>query len=77
MPQPEVVNGVKQKPISGVSMYYTFDKANATVPSHKHTPYFEMGTTRAIYHVGWIAATTHGVVPWADPKPHTDFENDV
>src|SRR5882757_865684 len=26
---PEVVNGIKQKPIEGVSMAYTFDKANA------------------------------------------------
>ena len=26
---PELVNGIKQKPIEGVSMAYTFDKANA------------------------------------------------
>jgi arylsulfatase A-like enzyme len=67
VPQPQVVNGVKQVPMSGISMYYTFDKANATAPSRRHTQYFEMATTRAIYHDGWIAATTHGAVPWADP----------
>ena len=32
---PEMVNGIKQKPIEGVSMAYTFDKANANAPS-KH-----------------------------------------
>ena len=26
---PELVNGIPQKPIEGVSMAYTFDKANA------------------------------------------------
>src|SRR5262245_64264596 len=30
---PLVVNGVAQKPIEGVSMAYTFDKANANGPS--------------------------------------------
>ena len=29
---PDMVNGIKQKPIEGVSMAYTFDKANATAP---------------------------------------------
>jgi len=34
---PEEVNGIKQKPIEGVSMVYTFDQANANAPSQ--TPY--------------------------------------
>ena len=35
---PEEVNGIKQKPIEGVSMAYTFDKANANAPSKtRHT----------------------------------------
>ena len=29
-----MVNGIAQKPIEGVSMAYTFDKANANAPSH-------------------------------------------
>jgi arylsulfatase A-like enzyme len=29
IPAPKMVNGVAQKPIEGVSMAYTFDKANA------------------------------------------------
>ena len=28
-----MVNGIAQKPIEGVSMAYTFDKANANAPS--------------------------------------------
>ncbi len=58
---PVMVDGVAQKPIEGVSMAYTFDKANANAPSTRTTQYFEMVGNRAIYHDGWIAATTP---PW-------------
>ena len=61
---PELVNGIKQKPIEGVSMAYTFDKANANAPSKHDTQYFEMVGNRAIYHDGWIAATTPPAAPW-------------
>ena len=61
---PEEVNGIKQKPIEGVSMAYTFDKSNANAPSKHDTQYFEMFANRAIYHDGWIAATTPPVAPW-------------
>ena len=33
IPAPVVVNGIAQKPIEGVSMAYTWDKANADAPS--------------------------------------------
>jgi arylsulfatase A-like enzyme len=59
-----MVNGVAQKPIEGVSMGYTWDKANANAPSTRTTQYFEMFANRAIYHDGWIAATTPPVPPW-------------
>src|SRR6185369_7514206 len=52
------------KPIEGVSMAYTFDKANANVPSMRKTQYFEMFGNRAIYHDGWLAATTPPEGPW-------------
>ena len=55
---PVMVDGVAQKPIEGVSMAYTFDKANANAPSTRTTQYFEMLGNRAIYHDGWLAATT-------------------
>jgi arylsulfatase A-like enzyme len=61
---PETVNGIQQKPIQGVSMVYTFDKANADAPSARNTQYFEMFGNRAIYHDGWIACTTPPVPPW-------------
>ena len=35
---PEEVNGIKQRPIEGVSMAYTFDKTNANVASKRETP---------------------------------------
>ena len=61
---PVMVDGVAQKPIEGVSMAYTFDKANANAPSTRPTQYFEMFGNRAIYHDGWIAATTPWEGPW-------------
>jgi arylsulfatase A-like enzyme len=61
---PEIVNGIKQAPIEGVSMMYTLDKANANAPSRRDTQYFEMAANRAIYHDGWIAATTPPAAPW-------------
>src|ERR1700730_2463492 len=61
---PDVVNGIKQKPIEGVSMAYTFDKANANAPSKRDTQYFEMVGYRAMYHDGWIAATTPPAPVW-------------
>jgi arylsulfatase len=66
---PEVVNGIKQKPIEGVSMAYTFDKANATAPSTHHTQYFEMAGNRGIYHDGWYANTHPPVPPWVLDAP--------
>ena len=63
---PELVNGIPQKPIEGVSMAYTFDPAAAgpNAPSKHETQYFEMVGNRAIYHDGWVAATTPPVPPW-------------
>jgi arylsulfatase len=62
---PDTVDGIKQKPIEGVSMVYTFDKANATAKSTRDTQYFEMFANRGIYHDGWYACTTPPQPPWA------------
>jgi len=62
--QPQMVNGIAQKPIEGVSMAYTWDKENADAPSQRTTQYFEMFGNRAIYHNGWIASTTPPSPPW-------------
>ncbi len=61
---PVTVNGITQRPIEGVSMVYTFNKSNADAPSKRSTQYFEMAGNRAIYHDGWIAATTPFAPPW-------------
>src|SRR5436190_13395894 len=61
---PDMVNGIKQKPIEGVSMAYTFNSANAKAPSKRDTQYFEMFGNRALYHDGWIAATVPPQPPW-------------
>ena len=64
IPAPEFVDGIKQAPIEGVSFAYTFDKANAKVPSHHKTQYFEMMGDHAIYHEGWMASTKVIRPPW-------------
>lgn len=58
---PGVVDGVKQSPLSGVSMRYSFDNPGA--PTTKETQYYEMLGTRGIWHKGWKAATEHGPLP--------------
>jgi len=62
--QPEVVDGIRQSPIEGVSMLYTFDEKKANAPSTHKTQYFEMFGDHAIYHDGWIASTKVMRPPW-------------
>ena len=61
IPFPEMLNGVAQKPIEGVSMVYSFDDAKA--PGRRRTQYFEMFINRGIYHDGWWAASRVNI-PW-------------
>src|SRR5258705_4780754 len=61
---PQIVDGIKQKPIEGVSMAYTFDKASANASSKRKTQYFEMIANRGIYSDGWYANTTPPHGPW-------------
>jgi arylsulfatase len=55
--QPDSVKGVTQVPVQGVSMRYSFD--TATIPSAKTTQFYSMLGTRALWHDGWKAVTTH------------------
>ncbi|MGB7564692.1 MAG: arylsulfatase [Prochlorococcaceae cyanobacterium] len=64
IPAPQTINGIEQKPIEGTSMAYTWNKANSTAPTRHTTQYFEMLGNRAIYHDGWVAATTPATLPW-------------
>ncbi|WP_229801571.1 arylsulfatase [Halioglobus japonicus] len=61
IPEPEYVNGVKQIPMQGTSLVYTFDNADAE-ERHK-TQYFEMVGNRGIYHEGWFARVIQ-TTPW-------------
>jgi arylsulfatase A-like enzyme len=64
IPAPDTLNGITQRQMDGVSMAYTWDKANADAASKRTTQYFEMLGNRAIYNDGWIAATTPATIPW-------------
>ena len=78
---PEMVDGIKQKPIEGTSFAYTFDAANATTPSHHKVQYFEMMGQWALYDDGWILSTKVDRAPWdafgaanADPLNNQVFQ---
>lgn len=73
IPEPKTVNGVKQSPMEGVSMVYTFDDAKAK--GRHTTQYFEILGNRAIYHDGWVAATIHKA-PW-EAAPRRGLAEDV
>ena len=61
---PEVVDGIKQKPIEGTSFAYTFDAAGAKAPSRHTTQYFEMMGQYALYQDGWFLSTKVNRAPW-------------
>jgi arylsulfatase len=73
LPEPTQVNGIKQRPMDGVSMVYTFDDAAA--PERHTTQYFEMFGNRALYNDGWFARTIHKA-PW-EPKPRRGLTEDI
>ena len=72
---PDTVDGIRQKPIEGVSMAYTFDKAHADAPTTHKTQYFEMVANRGIYHDGWYANTVPPVPPWVLNAPMPDVDH--
>jgi len=55
--QPEQIRQVKQDPIHGTSLYYSFDNANAA--SRRTEQYYYIFGARSIYKDGWKAATSH------------------
>jgi arylsulfatase len=61
LPEPKVVNGIRQVPIEGTSLIYSFEDARSR---ERHTTqYFEIAGNRAIYHDGMFARTIHRA-PW-------------
>ncbi len=61
---PQTVDGIKQAPMDGTSFMYTFDKANAAVPTRHSTQYFEMMGQWALYKDGWLISTEVNRAPW-------------
>src|SRR5277367_1773875 len=81
IPAPVMVDGIAQRPIEGVSMAYTFDKANANAPSTHHTQYFEMLSVQGLYNDGWMLSADPIRAPWqldvaavTDPATAFKFE---
>ena len=71
----DVIDGVKQQPLDGISMAYTFDDASA--PAQRTLQYFEVWGNRGIYKDGWRATTIHNdIMPWERPIPGK-LEDDV
>lgn len=73
IPAPKMVNGVKQKPMDGVSFLSTFDDANAKPVRTRQ--YFEVFSNRAIYDNGWIATAQH-TFPWRQDFAPGNWEQD-
>ncbi len=72
---PDSYHGIKQQPMDGVSMKYSFNDADA--PNAKKRQYYEMFGNRAIWVDGWKAVTLHGQrMPWVIGSV-TPFEDDV
>ncbi|WP_202410412.1 arylsulfatase [Pseudomaricurvus sp. HS19] len=72
IPAPKTVDGVKQQPIDGKSMIYSFN--NGAAKSVRETQYYEVIGNRGIYHDGWIANTAPRNMPWniARDRPGSD-----
>lgn len=68
---PKVYKGVKQTPLSGVSMAYSFD-AEPDAPTQKKIQYYCMLGTRGIWKEGWKAAAIHAPI-----SGHGKFDEDV
>ncbi|WP_262029309.1 arylsulfatase [Microvirga sp. Mcv34] len=75
LPEPEMVNGITQSPMEGVSMRYSFDDAKE---EERHdVQYFEMFGNRGIYYKGWSAITKHRT-PWVVTATSTiPFDEDT
>ena len=71
------VDGIKQKPIEGVSMVYTFDKANANAASTRKTQYFEMTPIAGSTTTAGTPTRMPPVPPWhperAIPRHRNDY----
>ncbi len=64
IPEPDIYNGIAQKPMEGTSLVYTFERGAATTPERHTMQYFEMLGHRALYKDGMMASAFHNRLPW-------------
>ncbi|HEY1509293.1 MAG TPA: arylsulfatase [Solirubrobacteraceae bacterium] len=57
---PQTIAGHEQSAFDGVSMRYSFDAP--TIPTARPTQFYSMLGSRAIWHDGWKAVTTHPTI---------------
>lgn len=67
--KPEILRGIPQKPMSGVSFAYSLSDKNAK--SRKTVQYYEMLGNRGIYKDGWKAVVNHA---FHDDYKHEQWE---
>lgn len=78
VPAPATVNGIKQQPIAGTGLQYTF--SSGKTPEKSRAQYFELLANRSIYRDGWMASTTpppaalEVAVSAAEPVPPEDYQ---
>jgi arylsulfatase A-like enzyme len=66
---PDMLNGVAQKPIEGVSMVYSFNDPKA--PDRRKSQIFELVSNRGMYQNGWMASSL-AYLPWAATRTGYD-----
>ncbi|MCP9757910.1 arylsulfatase [Aquitalea sp. S1-19] len=71
LPEPKMVDGVKQTPIQGKSLLASFTDPAAPA---RTSQYFEILGNRAFYQDGWFARTIHRA-PW-EAKPRVPLQDD-
>ncbi len=57
---PETIKGHVQSRFDGISMRYSFDQAS--IPTARSTQFYSMLGSRAIWHEGWKAVSTHPTI---------------
>ena len=69
---PETIGGHVQSDFDGVSMRYSFD--HGTLPTARATQFYSMLGSRAIWHDGWKAVTTHPTISGWSHFGHDTWE---
>ena len=57
---PETIKGHVQSSLDGISMRYSYEQAS--IPTARSTQFYSMLGSRAIWHDGWKAVSTHPTV---------------